>query len=59
MPGTLTGLPSIRWRKGGATAGQYAPNASGHTRPAMVGTEGSDLEKGRQSLNPISVGIEG
>jgi hypothetical protein len=47
MSGTLMGLLSIRWRKEGATAGQYAPNAPGHTRPAMVGTEGSDLERGR------------
>jgi hypothetical protein len=59
MPGTIMGLPPIRRRKEGATAGQYAPNALGHTRAAMVGTEGSNLERGRQSLNPTSVGIEG
>ena len=49
----------MRQRKGRATAGQYAPNPPGHTRAAMVGTEGSDPERGRQSLNPTSVGIEG
>ena len=47
MPGTLEGLPSIRRRKERATAGQYAPNAPGHTRAAMVGTEGSNPERGR------------
>ncbi len=44
---TLMGLPPIRWRKERATAGQYAPNALGYTRAAMVGTEGSDLESGK------------
>jgi hypothetical protein len=44
---TLVGLPSIRRRKEGATAGQYAPNPSGYTRPAMVGTIGLDPERGR------------
>jgi hypothetical protein len=46
-PGTLGGLPAISWRRVGATAGQYAPNLPGHTRHAMAGTEGSDLERGR------------
>ena len=57
--GTLTGPLPIRQRREEATAGQYAPNFPGHTRPAMVGTEGSDPERGRQSLNPIVVGTEG
>ena len=47
MLGALIELPPIRRRKEGATAGQYAPNALGHTRAAMVGTEGSDLERGK------------
>jgi hypothetical protein len=46
-PGTLGGLPPIRWRKGWATAGQYAPNPPGHTRAAMVGTMGSNSERRR------------
>jgi hypothetical protein len=58
-PGTLGGLPPIRRRKERATAGQYAPNPPGHTRAAMAGTMGSDPERGRQSLNPAVVGIEG
>jgi hypothetical protein len=45
--GTLRGLPLIKWRKEWATAGQYAPNPPGHTRAAMAGTMGSDLERGR------------
>ena len=40
-------LPSLRRRKEGATAGQYAPKLLGHTRAAMVRTMGSDLERGR------------
>ena len=56
---TPRGLPPIRWRKVGATAGQYAPKPLGRTRQIMVGAEGSDLERGRQSLNPTVVGIEG
>ena len=59
MPGTLGGPPPIRWRKERATAGQYAPNPPGHTRAAMAGTVGFDPERGRQSRNPASVGIEG
>ena len=57
--GTLGGLPLIKRRKEWATAGQYAPNLPGHTRAAMAGTMGSDLERGRKSLNPAVVGIEG
>ena len=57
--GTLLRPPPIRRRKERATAGQYAPNLPGHTRAAMVGTMGSDLERGRKSLKPAVVGIEG
>ena len=57
--GTLAGPLPIRQRKEEATAGQYALNPPGYTRPAMVGTEGPNPERGRQSLNPIVVGIEG
>ena len=35
------GLPLIKRRKEGATAGQYAPKLWGHTRAAMVVTMGS------------------
>ncbi len=59
MLGTLVGLQPIRLRKVRATAGQYAPNLPGHTRAAMVRTEGCHPERGSQSLNRISVGIEG
>ena len=59
MLGTLGGPQPIRLRKVRATAGQYAPNLPGHTRAAMVVTEGCDPERGSQSLNPTSVGIEG
>ena len=44
---TLGGPPLRKWRKVGATAGQYAPDLLGHTRAAMVETMGSDPEKGR------------
>ena len=47
MSSTIMGLPLIKRRREGATAGQYAPNASGHTRAAMVGTMGPNLERGR------------
>ncbi len=57
--GTLRRPPLIKWRKERATAGQYAPNLPGHTRAAMAGTMGSDLERGRQSRKPAVVGIEG
>ena len=57
--GTLRRPPLIKWRKERATAGQYAPNSPGHTRAAMAGTMGSDLERGRQSRKPAVVGIEG
>ncbi len=57
--GTLVGLQPIRLRRVRATAGQYAPNLPGHTRAAMVQTEGCHPERGSQSLNCISVGIEG
>ncbi len=50
--GTLGGLPPLRRRKEGATAGQYAPNPPGYTRAAMVRTMGSDPERGRQSPKP-------
>jgi hypothetical protein len=53
------GPPPLRRRKEGATAGQYAPKPSGHTRAAMVRTMGSDSERRRQSLNLTSVMIEG
>ncbi len=56
---TLGRPPSIRRRKERATAGQYAPNLPGHTRAAMAGTMGSNLERGRQSRKPAVVGIEG
>ena len=59
MLGTLGGPQPTRLRKVRATAGQYAPNLPGHTRAAMVGTEGCDPERGSQPLNPTSVGIEG
>jgi len=49
----------LKQRKERATAGQYAPKLLGHTRAAMVGTMGSDLERGRQSSNPTPVVIEG
>ena len=45
MPGTLMGLPLIKWRKARATAGQYAPNLPSHTRAAMARTMGSDTER--------------
>ncbi len=57
--GTLVGPQPIRLRKGRATAGQYAPNLPGHTRAAMIWTEGCHPERGSQSLNHTSVGIEG
>ncbi len=44
---TLGGPPLRKWRKVGATAGQYAPNFPGHTRAAMTGTMGSYPERGR------------
>ena len=59
MLGTLAGPQPTRLRKVRATAGQYAPNLPGHTRAAMVVTEGCDPERGSQSLNTTSVGIEG
>ena len=46
------GPPLLKRRKEGATAGQYAPKPSGHTRAAMVRTTGSDPERGRQSHKP-------
>ena len=55
----MTGLPPLRRRKEGATAGQYAPKLPGHTRAAMVETMGSYLERERQSPNSTSVVIEG
>ena len=45
--GTLGRLPALSRRKEGATAGQHAPNPLGYTRAAMVGTAGSDPERGR------------
>ncbi len=57
--GTLGGPQPIRLRKVRATAGQYAPNLPGHTRAAMVWTEGCDSERRSQPLNRTSVGIEG
>ncbi len=59
MLSTLVGPQPIRLTKVRATAGQYAPNLPGHTRAAMVVTEGCDPERGSQSLNATSVGIEG
>jgi hypothetical protein len=59
MLSTLGGPKPIRLRKVRATAGQYAPNLPGHTRAAMVRTEGCHPERGSQSLNRTSVGIEG
>ncbi len=56
---TLVGPQPIRLRKVRATAGQYAPNLPGHTWAAMVQTEGCHPERGSQSLNCTSVGIEG
>ncbi len=44
--GTLVGLQPIRLRRVRATAGQYAPNLPGHTRAAMVQTEGCHPERG-------------
>jgi hypothetical protein len=38
---------------------QYAPKLLGHTRAAMVGTMGPNLDRGRQSSNPTPVVIEG
>ena len=46
----MKGPLPLRWRKEGATAGQYAPKPLGHTRAAMIATAGSDLERGRQSF---------
>ncbi len=43
--GTLGGPLPTRLRKVGATVGQYAPNILGHTRAAMVGTEGCNIER--------------
>ncbi len=45
--GTLGGLPALSRRQVGVTAGQHAPNPRGYTRAAMVGTAGSDPERGR------------
>ena len=45
MLGTLGGPLPTRLRKVRATAGQYAPNILGHTRAAMVGTEGCNTER--------------
>ncbi len=42
----LVGPQPIRLRKVRATAGQYAPNLPGHTRAAMVQTEGCYPERG-------------
>lgn len=53
------GPPPLRRRKEGATAGQYAPKPSGHTRAAMVRTMGFNPERGRQSVNLTTVMIEG
>ena len=53
------GLPLIKRRKEGATAGQYAPKLLGHTRAAMVGTIGTEFERMRQSQNPTPVVTEG
>ncbi len=50
--GTLVGPQPIRLRKGRATAGQYAPNLPGHTRAAMVWTEGCHPERGSQIPKP-------
>ena len=41
------GLPLIKRRKEGATAGHYAPKLLGHTRAAMVGTIGPKFERMR------------
>ena len=43
--GTLGGPLPTRLRKVRATAGQYAPNILGHTRAAMVRTEGCNIER--------------
>ncbi len=43
--GTLGGPLPTRLRKVEATVGQYAPNILGHTRAAMVGTEGCNIER--------------
>ncbi len=59
MLSIFAGPQPIRLRKVRATAGQYAPNLPGHTRAAMVETEGCNPERGSQSLNSTSVGIEG
>ena len=53
------GPPLLKRRKEGATAGQYAPKPSGHTRAAMVRTMSFDSERRRQSLNLTTVMIEG
>ena len=53
------GLPLLKRRKEGATAGQYAPKLWGHTRAAMVVTMSSKLEREWQSLNATTVMTEG
>ena len=51
--------PLLKWRKEGATVGQYAPNLPGYTRATKGRTMGFDAERRRQSLNLLVLRIEG
>ena len=51
--------PLLKWRKEGATVGQYAPNLPGYTRATKGRTMGFDTERWRQSRNLLVIRIEG
>ena len=50
MVGTLNRLPAQAERKVGTTSSHHGPSVRGYTRATMVGTEGSYLATGCQSL---------
>ena len=47
--GSLRKLPSTRWRKVGTTSSHHGLYVQGYTRTTMVGTEGSDIVRWRES----------
>src|SRR4029079_14736026 len=52
MVGTLRRLPVTNRRKVGMTSSHHGPYDQGYTSTTMVGTEGREAARGRQSQKP-------